>query len=230
MLRRLRVVLMAAGMVAVVACGGQDGGEDAPETDGGLAGGGTPTDSPSLSVADQFPIEGIEGGGGGGGPSYRLIACSDTAGLGAKAEAEVDSAGTGNQPLRTAKRVHELHVKKGTVPAGRRYVFRITNSAVTTEGCRVKVEQVTAGPINASPDAFTLRIRCEGHGQADCPADRMIRLDSSTRVTTARPEGTGPKADRHWVAELSSLSTYALATPGGPGSSSASPAQKGAGK
>lgn len=112
---------------------------------------------------------------------------------------------------------HEFTIKPGVVPDGRRYLYLLSHDSGAGNGCRVLVANVGEGEINSVPDPYTLKIACDGAGNSGndvCPNIEtfVVRLEPQHKIIG----GVLENGNRRWVvADLETLSAYALAAPGG---------------
>lgn len=123
----------------------------------------------------------------------------------------IDSAGTGNRPLKTSRTSHQLHIKPGVVPAGEEYYFALAEVPAPDAGCHVIAMKLSGGNIGTVSDPYTLWVRCKKNDAADddkCPANYTVY-----RIEPDVKEIPGAVVTEKWIyVNLPSLSTYALGT------------------
>lgn len=160
-----------------------------------------------------------------GTTAYTPIQCARN-GVPRVAAAWIGNEGTQSNQLRIRGSSHELTVREGVIPAGEQHLYVIYERMDSDAGCQVVVQRLVGDAPPESPPPYRLAIQCEGHGDPSCPATHLLRLESNTPI----PGTPGQDASvKYMSADLASLSTYALAAPGGrdstqvPGDSTGAP-------
>lgn len=195
MVRTALLVAAAAGVVVLVAC------EPASQRGSGEAGVEPPVQTAAgPSNAQRAP------------DNYLPIVCKRG---GRKLDAKLVS--VEDKEIRGIKiptSDHELDIAAGLVPAGENALFVMYEVTGEDNDCQISIQHLS-GTILPISTPYTLRLACwHLPGGLPCSVDDAIRVDDGTVLQNGLVITQGGKT--HIEFKLQSLSTYALAAPGGP--------------
>lgn len=189
MVRTVLLAPLVAGFAFVVACGGAGEETAAPAAD-----------SAGVALAPpqhgRVPLECVRGNRG--------------------LEGTVVAVGDAGKTIRLPNAKHELEVAAGVAAPGKEILYVMHEVEGANTDCQVAVAVLTGTPQSITGVPYKLRLACRNLPMGmPCSTDDVLRLDDDSLIQDGTVLGAG--ANTMIEFELQSLSTYALAAPGGPG-------------